>query len=298
MVDMINNLVVDLHTHSNYSDGVLSPGEVVERAKERGVEIMSLNDHSTIYGISEAVLEGKRLGVEVIPGVELKFNGGEVLGYYVDVKNEVLNNFLRGVSETSVVRAEYIAGALSSNGYLVSVKELNGEFPNAQGNLNMMHFCYHFYNAGRFDSMRETWKGLGIGLIYRNLKRPSVYDCIRVIRDAGGVAVLAHPWVSETSRKLLTEEKMKGLVDAGLGGIEIDQGDRRVERGEELIASIRHLAERYGLILTSGSDFHGDFLIDSNENPRSHEIGSHNCSYDLLERLKEKRNKFQQETLR
>jgi len=113
----------------------------------------------------------------------------------------------------------------------------------------------------------------------------SVIEAIKLIKKYGGIPVLAHPWAEKRMKDLLENEiKFKELVDAGLKGIELDNGDRDERRSEKIINKIKELAEKYNLVLTAGSDFHGPGL---KEVTREHDVGDYNCEDKIVEELKQ-----------
>jgi len=283
----------DLHSHSYYSDGILSPKDVVMRAKEKGVENLALTDHNSLEGIKEALEEGEKIGVNVVPGVEIKFRGGEILGYYINIENSQLKSFLRSFQKQSIKHIKEYCTKLRERGYDISFESLVNAFPHAKDNLNWYHICYFFFNKKLRSSLKETAKMIFDANILMPRKNMSPEEVIKIINNAGGVAVLAHPWITKTSLSLLEDSRIKELVKIGLKGIEIDQGDRNERRTEEVLNKIKEVAKNHNLILTSGSDFHGDFLIDKNENSTNHEIGAHNCDEIVIEKLKSARGALQ-----
>jgi len=278
---------VDLHCHTNYSDGILSPKEVVRRAKEKGIKYLAITDHNSVDGVIEAVEEGKKIGVNIVPGVEIKFKGGEILGYFIDSKNKELNLCLNLIKKQSLENVANYCMELNDFNYSLTFEKLKEEFPNAKNNLNKYHVCYFLFNHKYFSSIRKS-ANFVFGKKLKSHKKLtfSLDKLINIIKNAGGVPVLAHPWINEKSKSLLEEPRIEKLVSLGLKGIEIDQGDRNERRDENFIEKIKYVSKKYNLILTSGSDFHGDFLIDSNENSFNHEMGSHNCDEEVLINLR------------
>ncbi len=275
----------DLHVHSNYSDGILSPKEVIKRAKEKGVKNLALTDHNSISGIKEAIEEGKKTGVRVIPGIEIKFSGGEMLGYFIDIESKELKEFLEKTNKIYSSRIKACCEELKIKGFNITFEGLQKEFPNAKNNLNWTHICYFFYKRKLKNSISETYELLKNNSSWRKVKEASINDAIKIIINAKGIPILAHPWITKQSKSLLNEPRINESMKEGLKGMEIDQGDRNERRDEKFVKKIENVAKKYNLILTSGSDFHGDFLIDSNEDKNHHELGAHNCEEEILEKL-------------
>lgn len=274
----------DLHCHSYYSDGVLSPKEVIMRAKEREVKNIALTDHNSVEGVREAIEEGKKMGVRVIPAVELKFDGGEILGYLVDIDNlkflESLNKIKEVYNKRLIQIFEEVKDKIGG-----TLQELEEKFPHAKDNLTWTHLLYFMYEKKFRDSLAESNKFLFANVKWKKEKNISVEEAIKTVIEGKGIPILAHPWITKKSKDLLEEPRLKELVHIGLKGVEIDQGDRNEKRDKDFINKIKERAKKYDLILTSGSDFHGDFLIDTNEDKDHHELGSHNCDENIVTEL-------------
>ncbi len=292
---MINT---DLHSHSYYSDGVLSPKEVVIRAKEKGIKNLALTDHNSIEGVEEAMKEGKKIGINVIPSIELKFSGGELLGYFVDIKNKRFLDSIKEIREIYYKRTGEICKEIKNNGIDISLEGLENKFQKAKENLTWTHILYYLYEKRFKDSLSEISKFLFEKIRWKKIKEISIEEAIKIILDCGGIPVLAHPWITKKSKSLLEESKLNNLVNIGLRGIEIDQGDRNERRDEDFVNKIKKSAEKYDLILTSGSDFHGDFLIDPKEDRNHHELGAHNCDEIILTELLKSKERGQMKLFR
>lgn len=244
---------IDLHTHSTYSDGLLSPAMLVEEAASRGVRILALTDHDTVAGIDEAGLAGERLGVEIIPGVELSAalpNGGEVhlLGYFVEIDDPALLAQLAGYARARAERMERMVERLSRIGTPVAmerVHEIAGH-----GTVGRPHLGRALVEAGYAEDLSDAFARYIGGGKPAFVPRPRVDPCeaIALVRAAGGVPVLAHPFSTGGVESVLDR-----LVPAGLAGMEVDYGEYSTEDREIL----REIATRRGLIATGGSDYHG-----------------------------------------
>jgi 3',5'-nucleoside bisphosphate phosphatase len=263
----------DLHTHSFYSDGLFSPQEVVRKAKESGIINLALTDHNSISGIPEAIKEAEKLCINLIPGVELRSKEGEVLGYFIDFKDKELIKKIEIIQKRSMEVFENAIKELSKRNILVRPEEiLDTEL---KRNNALIAYLFKFLRPKNLISIKEM-KDFMKGDLFE--PQFSTEEVIKMIHKAGGVAVLAHPWYSKT---YLEEGRMKELVKVGLQGIEIDNGGRGEERASSL-EKISNYAKEYSLILTSGSDFHGDSLVMSNE----HKLGMSNCDEGIVEQLK------------
>jgi predicted metal-dependent phosphoesterase TrpH len=247
---------VDLHTHSNYSDGLLSPAALVEEAASRGVRFLGLTDHDTVAGIAEARNAGERLGVEIIPGVELSTSlaGGEgvhLLGYFLDVENAELLAGLAGYAAARAERMTRMIERLKLIGVPIDAARVQALV--GHGTAGRPHLARVLVESGHATSVPDAFdRYIGQGKpAYVPRPRVDPRDAIALVRVAGGVPVLAHPfWPGGV------ESVLDRLVPAGLLGMEVDYGEYSPEDRETL----RAIARRRGLIATGGSDFHGAFL--------------------------------------
>ncbi len=271
----------DLHTHSYFSDGEHSPEELVRKAKRAGLLTIALTDHNSTAGIQRARREGKKQGVHVITGCEVMGREGEVLAYFIDEKNKAFQTFLERTKYYTQEMAKRRTDALEKMGVAVSWKEIQARDPQAKDN----------YNTGHLIGLLHD-KGLSIGehlrLAKQSVKETSIKDVsvtrvIQAIRKAGGVAVLAHPWLNQ---EVLVAENMERYVRAGLTGIEYENGDEnRFGRTRRILTLIKKYAKQYQLILTQGSDFHGKTIQELSQ---GHFLGKTYCDETVVSALKEK----------
>jgi len=269
--------VCDLHTHSYYSDGDASPTQVVRKAKKAGVKILALTDHNSVSGVKEAIAEGNKLGIRVIPGIELRSKEGEILGYFVDVNNK---SFLNRIKEIQKRTKKVFMNAVlefRKKGFSINLPDVL-DMGLKRDNVLVTYLL-------KYLAVKSGWKIKDLKAIMKGGKfepKFSAEEVVKIIQKAGGVPVLAHPWYSHG---FLEDSKIKKLVKAGLEGIEIDNGGRGEERSSLVIKKIEKFAEKYNLILTSGSDYHGDSIGMSN----IHKIGKHNCDEKIVKKLGEAR---------
>jgi len=244
---------VDLHTHSTASDGMLAPARLVALAVERGLRVLALTDHDTVGGVPEAsAAAAATTTLRFIPGVELSthVDAGEVhmLGYFIDPANPTLTDALARFREAREGRAEGMVERLSAAGApirLERVLELA-----AGGSIGRPHVARALVEAGHAQSVGDAfdrWLVRGRpGYVERFKLTPA--DAVRLIREVGGVPVLAHPHSADDLPGLLPE-----LLAAGLAGLECYYGDYDDHRREEYLK----LARRHNLVPTGGTDFHG-----------------------------------------
>jgi predicted metal-dependent phosphoesterase TrpH len=250
-------LAVDLHTHSTRSDGTLAPAELVRRAHDRGVSVLALTDHDDMSGIAEAREKGLELGVHVLPGVEVSvtWHGAtlHVLGLGIDPQAQGITAGLAEVRSGRMDRARAIAARLEAAG-VVAPLEGALRFAANDGMVGRVHFARllverglvrdtsaafrRFLGEGKPGHVRHRWPGLDVAVGW--------------IRDAGGVAVLAHP-----ARYGLRTARMRALLDEfrALGGeaVEVVTGNHTPDEQ----GMYARLAEAVGLHASAGSDFHG-----------------------------------------
>lgn len=280
----------DLHTHSCYSDGLLSPKELVRLAKKRGVKNLALTDHDSVKGVKEAITEGKKIGVNIIPSIEIRVDSGEVLGYFIDVKNKELIKKLKQQNKRIEAHVKAWCKKLNKAGYPVSFKEIQKKFPKAKGNINGFYPIYMLhlkgYGATIIGILNKLRKDKRIH--HKEVKCMPMLRAIKLIRKAGGVPVLAHPWVVSDTKKIF--KNMKAFVKAGLKGIELNNGDRAPFKPRGTDKKIRKAAKKYKLILTSGSDYHGKEIVKMM--PGNHNLGKNNCDEKVVEKLRRLAKEF------
>ncbi len=243
---------VDLHTHSAVSDGTLAPAELVREAHRRGLRVLGLTDHDTVAGLPEASAEAARLGLALIPGVELSTDLGphevHLLGYFVDGASPDLIAALATLARQRQERVERIVARLRAAGAPVDldrVREIAGA-----GTIGRPHIARALIERGCVASVSEAFdRFLAVGrpgFVPRQKVPPEA--AVTLIRRAAGVPVLAHP---------LTTGDVEGVLHrlraVGLAGMEVYYG----EYDDATRTRLRAVADRWGLIPTGGSDFHG-----------------------------------------
>ncbi len=243
----------DLHIHSTYSDGELAPAELVHRAKEIGLSVISISDHDTIEGVGEAESVGRESGVEVIPATELSaiFRGMDIhiLGYYIDIGNRGLARSLDRFAEARARRAEEMVKNLRVQGVDLDFAEVREEA--GLGVIGRPHIAAALHRKGfvrSFDEAFYVYIGMHCPSYVRKYELKPV-EAVDLVHGAGGLAVLAHPFAGR-----LGEDDVIELLDSGVDGIEVFHP--KMSRGESDRA-IRIAGER-GLLVTGGSDYHGD----------------------------------------
>lgn len=249
--------LADLHVHSTASDGQYSPAELVRMANGKGLQVLALTDHDSIRGIEDAIREGEKLGVRVVPGVEMsarEYHTFHLLGYCFDpaklAQTELFQRLGGGRAERSVRIIEY----LRSKGVdcpLEKVKELAGN-----GVIGRPHFARVMLARGICKTWEEVFDTyLDTDEFHEVVEdKPTAEQCISAIHEAGGIVSLAHPYQTGLDGEEL-EALVKRMIDQhGLEGIECWHSGHTQER----ISFYLSLAKKYNLIVTGGSDFHGE----------------------------------------
>ena len=249
--------LVDLHVHSTASDGSFPPAAVVRLAREGGLRAIALTDHDTIDGIDEALRAGRELGVEVIPGVEISAAfGGEsmhILGYFLDYRSGRLDERLAVLKQARASRNPKIIAKLNARGIpitMAQVARLSGG-----GQVGRPHIARALFDGGFVRTIQEAFdiylRHGGLAYVAKFRFQPE--EAIDMIREVGGVPVLAHPFTLGVNSPRALTNLLKELRDKGLAGIEVFYADHTPEQE----ALYLKLGRELGLLITGGSDFHG-----------------------------------------
>ncbi|MCR5477423.1 MAG: PHP domain-containing protein [Lachnospiraceae bacterium] len=257
--------MIDLHAHTNKSDGTLSPTQLVELGCKKGLTALAVTDHDTIAGVAEALEAAKTLRAsgkyetvpEVIPGIEFstEWNGGDVhvVGLNLDLESEGFQKELPGFLDSREGRNREMAKRLKEAGIGICYEGLEKMFPDRV--LTRAHFATYLLEYGYVKSTKEAFdRYLSPGCpCYVPREKVTPTAAVKMTLAAGGIPVLAHPMIyhlpEEDIRALVTEMKEAGLV-----GIEAIY----CTYSEEDEAFVRKLAKEYDLKISGGSDFHGD----------------------------------------
>ena len=254
--------MIDLHTHSTASDGKLYPAELMRHAQAVGIEVIALTDHDTLSGLEEASEEAARIGVELIPGVEISAENKpgtlHMLGYYVDSSDAELMETLSWLRGGRDDRNHIILSKLAELGCPLEWDEVaalaGGE------SMGRPHIATAMVNRGYVSSFNDAFdRYLGKGAAaYTDRDKMTPEIAIKCIRSAGGLPVLAHPQTLSLSDDELSD-LLSRLTSMGLAGVEVYY----YSHSEEETALYTSLARRYDLIVTGGSDFHGPGMIET-----------------------------------
>jgi len=244
-------MLIDLHAHTTASDGALAPAALVELARREGVGVLGVTDHDSVAGLDEAMAAGARLGVEVIPGLEISsyYHRREVhlLGYFVDHRRPELLEQLAAWREERVGRMRQMVDRLRRYGIHLDADRIAARDP--AGSVGRPHVAGALVEGGHVATVEEAFdRFLAEGKpAYVPRQRVVVADAIALVRRSGGLPALAHP-------AMYHNDGMLGdLARDGLAGIEV------IHRDHNAVAEgrYRRLAARYDLVCTGGSDYHG-----------------------------------------
>ena len=254
----MNLSYVDLHCHSTASDGTLTPTEVVQLARKSGLTALALTDHDTVGGVAEAAAEAAKLGLAFLPGIEISAEIPapgtlHILGYGVDPTSPALVELTRQLIEGRDNRNPRMVAKLNELGLAVTMQEWEAE---AKGLvLGRPQLAAILMRKGYVPSIKAAFdQYLGqSGAAYADKERLTSRQALSMIRESGGLPVLAHASQLRTENDGQLETVVKGLVDQGLAGIEVFHSDHDAD----WVNKTMRLAQRYGLLKTGGSDFHG-----------------------------------------
>jgi predicted metal-dependent phosphoesterase TrpH len=247
---------IDLHTHTDRSDGTFTPTELVGHAAERGLAVVALTDHDTTAGLEEAVSAGLAAGVDVVPGVELsaEHRGASVhvLSYWMDPGDADLQAELSRLRDDRFRRGELMVERLRELGMPISFERVR-EIAQG-GNIVRPHVAQAMVEAGVVRSEEEAFERWIADGRPAHVPKHALdpVEAVRLIRAAGGMCVLAHPgmWGDQTS---VPDGLIEAMADEGMHGLEVDHTDHTPEQRERY----RALADRLHLVATGGSDCHG-----------------------------------------
>jgi len=266
----MNNLI-DLHVHTSASDGVLTPAELVANAKKEGIKALGICDHDTVSGLDEAVTVGNSEGIEVIPGIELSTLHGSldlhILGYFIDYHNEAFLKELEYLAEKRTERALKIVRKLQDIGFFLDEKALQKKSVNTT--IGKPHIVLALLDEEKNKSRlkKEFGDCITVGNVihaYLNYGKPAyvpkvklaVADAITNIHKIGGLAVLAHPGFDiEMTRD--GEAIIESFLPLGLDGVEVMSYIETDDKTKHCLAFFSDIADRFQLLKTGGSDYHG-----------------------------------------
>lgn len=247
----------DLHTHSHYSDGTISPAQLICMAQELDLGAVALCDHNTVAGLPEFMTAGEASPVEAVPGIEFSTDYGDtelhIVMLFVKPRDyDTITALMTQARQRKEESTVHLVQALRAGGFDVSYEKLLAQAPD--GYINRAHVAAELTKKGYTSSIQEAFKKYlapGKGFFVPP-KRLDVFETIGIIKELGGVAILAHPFLNLTGDRLV--EFLPRAAGCGLDAMETrySKFDLETTRQAELLAA------RFGLAQSGGSDFHGD----------------------------------------
>lgn len=247
---------IDLHTHSSVSDGTETPGELIAAAVEAQLDVVAITDHDSTAGWAPAFEAARGTGLTVLPGLELStqldYASVHVLGYLVDPDHPALVAETARIREERLHRAEAMVSRIGADYALDWADVLAQTTPGAT--VGRPHIADALVARGHVSDRSAAFQSIlhWRGGYYRPHDAPAPIEGVRLITEAGGVAVIAHPGARGPERAL-SGRRMRDLVDAGLFGLEVGHRDNP----ERSLPVLREEAAKYGLVMTGSSDYHG-----------------------------------------
>ncbi len=270
---------IDLHTHSSVSDGTDTPAELVRKARVVGLDVVALTDHDTFDGLDEAAAEGERLGIRVVRGMELscsrRGNSVHVLAYGADPASPGLAAEMARVRDGRLGRLAGVLAKLAELGVPVSEAEVMAQVGDSPS-VGRPHIADALIEAGHVRDRQEAFDRFladgGPAHVHRYTIE--VDRGIDLVHEAGGLAVIAHPW-GRGREYVLPSSVLQALArDHGLDGIEVDHQDHDFETRQRL----RTVAASAGLLATGASDYHGVGKLD-------HELGCNTTDPEVFNEM-------------
>lgn len=247
---------IDLHAHSSVSDGTETPAELVAAGVAAGLGVLAITDHDSTAGWDQAFVAADGTGLELVPGIELStqldYASVHILGYLVDPADAALVEATRAIRSERLHRAESMVQRIARDYALDWDDVLAQSTPGAT--IGRPHIADALVARGHVPDRSAAFATIlhWQGGYYRPHEAPLPVEGVRLITEAGGVAVIAHPGARGPARAL-SDDRMRRLVDAGLFGLELDHRDN--PPGQR--AHWAGIAARFGLVTTGSSDYHG-----------------------------------------
>jgi hypothetical protein len=264
---------VDLHTHTNHSDGFHSPIELIQIVKKNGLDTISITDHDNLAAVHEAASIGKDFGVEIIPGLEVSSDIGDrevhILGYFIDPDNRELERYLKFFREERLKRAIRIINKLKGIGFAISIEDVLEQSKNSA--IGRPHIAQAMLEKGLITTYYEAFnKYIGNHCpAYEKKIHISPQSVVKIISDAGGLSFIAHPGN-------MPESLLKELIEEGIDGIEVIHPSHTPNQ----IRFYRGIVSEYFLLESGGSDFHGGKREDDVN------LGKYYASYSVVDAMR------------
>ncbi|RCK74516.1 MAG: hypothetical protein IGBAC_1464 [Ignavibacteriae bacterium] len=271
-----SQIVVDLHLHTNYSDGKLSPIELLDKVKQLNIQCVGIVDHDNVDGLDEAIEYAKKLNIELIPGVELSSSIGDIdvhiLGYFIDHKNKNLLEHLHIFKEERIKRARRIIDKLQKMNIPLEFESLLEKSKNSA--LGRPHIATAMVENGYVGSYQEAFDNYirNGGPAYEAKYTFSPKQAIKLINQCGGLSFIAHP------SAYLEDNIISQLIELGIDGIEIIHPSHP----PAVVDMLHKTASEYFLLESGGSDYHGGLRGDEEA------LGRYTIPYKYINAMKKR----------
>lgn len=249
---------IDLHTHTTASDGIYTPSALIEYALSKGVRALAITDHDTTGGLEEAVRHAETVDIDLIPGIEfsIDYSGGtfHLVGLGIDFRHPGFREVTEWLQNERDMRIVRMVDDLRSHDIDISIDEVRME--SAGASAGRPHVARVLVKKGYSPSVSDVFKDFLVkgkpG--YAKKKKIAFGDALTLIRDSGGISVIAHPISMNFGDFGNFRKLVKGFVAEGLQGIEVYASMHTPDEVRKFL----EIAEEFGLLVTGGSDFHGD----------------------------------------
>ncbi len=270
-------MAIDLHTHSSASDGTETPAVVVQRAVEAGLSTVALTDHDTTLGWEEAADAARAHGIRLVRGIEVSCSRRgqsiHLLAYLPDPKHPALVAELARARDSRDTRLDRMVGKMAEDGIGITVEQVRAEVEEG-ATAGRPHIADALVTAGIVANRDEAF-GRFLGndsRYYVSHYAPDPVRAVELVRAAGGVPVIAHAW-SDTRGRVVDDELVEELADAGLLGLEVHHRDHR----PDAVRHLTDLARSLDLLATGSSDYHGTGKLNR--------LGEHTTAPTVLARI-------------
>ena len=255
--------MIDLHTHTTSSDGTDTPRELVKKAIAQGLEVLGISDHDTTSGWQEAT-ESLRGNLKLALGTEISCLTDDgisvhMLGLLFDPLHQEMQTVLEETRDGRLPRMRKMIQKMQAEGFDISIEDVEKAMPDG-ATMGRPHLADALVNKKIVKSRDEAFADLlhNESRFYVSHAAPTPIEAVKLIRRAGGVAVIAHPFASRRG-ETISADSFRNLVQAGLHGIEVNHRDQSVDERKQLT----QIADELGLVKTGASDYHGNGKLNS-----------------------------------
>ena len=249
---------IDLHTHSDASDGIYSPIQLIDYAKKNNITTLALTDHDTVAGISSAMDYAGKIGFDLVPGIEfsIDYSGGSLhlIGLYIDFQNSDLIDTVHSLQLVRENRVIKIIEDLNKHGIEISIEEITNE--SRGSSIGKPHIARAMMKLGYGNDVTEIFKNYMIKGKPGYIKKENIKleEAVSITLKSGGIPILAHPISLNFKSFEQFESMLKDMVQVGVKGMEVYSSMHSKDEVNKFLT----IAKKYKLIISGGSDFHGD----------------------------------------